>query len=121
MLAHLFKSDPYTVRVFESVERKVAPVICYAYSPPGCIISANGKAYFETFCTSIVVGNDVVTRMSKRSLKQLNGQIGGIIRGCNHPKTTILAGLVGRLISRRFRWASRFIPPFLVPKVYMLF
>lgn len=57
ILAHLLKADPYPVRSFEARE---APVKCFAYSPPGCIISRSGKEYFETFCTSIVIGTDVI-------------------------------------------------------------
>jgi hypothetical protein len=63
VLAHLLKSELYPVRAFESEARQAAPVKCFAYSPPGCIISAHGKEYFETFCTSIVVGLDVIPRM----------------------------------------------------------
>ncbi|GMT37340.1 hypothetical protein PFISCL1PPCAC_28637, partial [Pristionchus fissidentatus] len=39
-------------------------VRCYSFSPPGCVISANGQPEMETHVMSVVSGDDVVPRMS---------------------------------------------------------
>lgn len=118
ILAHLIKSDLQFNR-YPRIRVPVA-VQCFAYSPPGCVISREGKAYFKEFCTSIVVGMDLIPRLSRKSARNLIENIQEIVRTCNHAKIHILAGLVGRLFYQRSRWMRRLVPHFLVPKWFRI-
>ena len=46
-------------------------VTCYAYSPPGGLLSAQAAAESEKFCVSVVVGDDVIRRTSLANIVTL--------------------------------------------------
>ena len=46
-------------------------VTCYAYSPPGGLLSAQAAAESEKFCVSVVVGDDVIPRTSLANIVTL--------------------------------------------------
>ncbi len=50
-------------------------VYCYAYSPPGCMVSVEGIGIFEEFCTSVVLADDFIPRTSWNSLCRLRGKV----------------------------------------------
>lgn len=39
-------------------------VKCYAFSPPGCVISEHGQPEMEQHVLSVIVGDDLVPRIS---------------------------------------------------------
>ena len=49
-----------------------ADVRCWAYNPPGGLVSANLSAAMKPFCTSVIVSKDAISRMS---LKNISGMI----------------------------------------------
>ncbi|KAJ1551716.1 hypothetical protein HK096_003573 [Nowakowskiella sp. JEL0078] len=68
---------------------------CYAYAPPGCMMSAPAAEYFESFCTSIVIGDDLVPRLSRNSVEVLKWEVGRLLSTCEMPKWRILGSVIG--------------------------
>ncbi|KAJ3197750.1 hypothetical protein HDU82_001382 [Entophlyctis luteolus] len=67
---------------------------CYAFEPPGCIVSARAAEHFESFCTSIVMGDDVVTRLSRNTLEMLKMDIARHIANCDLPKWKVFGSVL---------------------------
>ncbi|KAI9090173.1 hypothetical protein DFS34DRAFT_597695 [Phlyctochytrium arcticum] len=61
-----------------------------AYSPPGCIITKEANPYFETFCTSVVLGFDMVPRLNRNTVENLKNTINELIDTCHHHKLQVL-------------------------------
>ena len=64
--------------------------IAYAYSPPGCLLSSAAASYFSAFCTSVVLGDDLVPRLSSASLERLKRQIKMLVEDCDRKKIEVL-------------------------------
>ncbi|KAJ3063839.1 hypothetical protein HDU98_000385 [Podochytrium sp. JEL0797] len=68
---------------------------CYAYEPPGCIVSRKAAQHFETFCTSVVMGDDVVSRLSRNTLEMLKLDIARHLANCDEPKWKVFGSVIG--------------------------
>jgi len=44
---------------------------CYPYSPPGCVFSENAAKFCESFMTSVILGEDVIPRLSLPNLAKM--------------------------------------------------
>ncbi|KAH6561201.1 hypothetical protein BASA62_010006 [Batrachochytrium salamandrivorans] len=95
LLAYLIKSSSR----YALLSPRVSAI---SYAPPGCMITAEGQSYFQTFCTSVVLGDDVIPRLKAHSVCFLKKQIIDELRRChNYHKTEILTGaLIGPMIRR---------------------
>ncbi|KAI8586738.1 Alpha/Beta hydrolase protein, partial [Geranomyces variabilis] len=65
---------------------------CIAYSPPGCMITAPAIPHFRRFCTSVVMGLDVVPRLNRNTLETLKRAVDEEVRTCNVHKLKVLGG-----------------------------
>ncbi|CAD5215322.1 unnamed protein product [Bursaphelenchus okinawaensis] len=65
-------------------------VRCYAFSPPGCVISEHGQSEMESHVLSIIVGDDLVPRISYQSLMDLKESIDEQIYSTDRAKYEIL-------------------------------
>ncbi|KAJ3168446.1 hypothetical protein HDU87_001002 [Geranomyces variabilis] len=65
---------------------------CIAYSPPGCMITAPAIPHFRRFCTSVVMGLDVVPRLNRNTLETLKRNVDEEVRTCNVHKLKVLGG-----------------------------
>jgi sn1-specific diacylglycerol lipase len=65
---------------------------CYAYAPPGGLLSADAAKYCESFVISLIYGDDLVGRMGIYSFEMLKYQIMGELNKCRTPKYRILLG-----------------------------
>ncbi|ULT98459.1 hypothetical protein L3Y34_000080 [Caenorhabditis briggsae] len=65
-------------------------VICYAFAPPGCVISEYGQDEMEKYVMSVVSGDDIVSRMSFQSLHRLRERVFQELMGCQRAKHEIL-------------------------------
>ncbi|KAJ3212323.1 hypothetical protein HDU67_003894 [Dinochytrium kinnereticum] len=75
---------------------------CYAYEPPGCLLSAAAATHFESFCTSLIMGDDIVPRTSKNSMEMLKMDVRRVIMACDHPKWRVFGSVLGsRLCCQR--------------------
>ncbi|CAI8058329.1 Diacylglycerol lipase-alpha [Geodia barretti] len=63
---------------------------CFAYSPPGCIFSLPVAQHSESFITSTVLGNDMISRVSFRALLYMKRQVEHLLTNCHKPKSQVL-------------------------------
>nr|XP_060642644.1 diacylglycerol lipase-beta [Anolis sagrei ordinatus] len=63
---------------------------CYAFSPPGGLLSKSLADYSKQFIISIILGKDVVPRLSMPNMEDLKRRIIRIVANCNRPKYQIL-------------------------------
>nr|XP_056722302.1 diacylglycerol lipase-beta [Euleptes europaea] len=63
---------------------------CYAFSPPGGLLSKSLADYTKQFIISVIVGKDVVPRLSMANMEDLKRRIIRIVANCNRPKYQIL-------------------------------
>ncbi|XP_062999198.1 diacylglycerol lipase-beta isoform X2 [Elgaria multicarinata webbii] len=63
---------------------------CYAFSPPGGLLSKSLAEYTKQFIVSVIVGKDVVPRLSMPNMEDLKRKIIRIVANCNRPKYQIL-------------------------------
>ncbi|KAM9101506.1 sn1-specific diacylglycerol lipase beta isoform X1 [Sarcophilus harrisii] len=65
-------------------------VKCYAFSPPRGLLSKSLSEYSKSFVVSLVLGKDVIPRLSVTNLEDLKRRILRVIAHCNKPKYKIL-------------------------------
>nr|XP_055196780.1 diacylglycerol lipase-beta isoform X2 [Nyctereutes procyonoides] len=65
-------------------------VRCYAFSPPRGLLSKSLYEYSKNFIVSLVLGKDVIPRLSVTNLEDLKKRILRVIAHCNKPKYKIL-------------------------------
>lgn len=63
---------------------------CYAYAPPGALVSRDLSRAMEPFVTSVVVGNDFIPRLSLPALRVLLAQCLALAARCQVAKPTLL-------------------------------
>ena len=61
-------------------------VLCYAYSPPGGLLSEAAAQESVKFTVSVLVGDDVIPRLSLRNIGTLSADINRTISSCSLPK-----------------------------------
>jgi sn1-specific diacylglycerol lipase len=71
---------------------------CYAFNPPGGIISPELSELARDFCTSVVVGYDAISRLSLQTVQELIDDMVSSLCRCKRPKLTIL---IDHLLGRR--------------------
>ncbi|XP_070340270.1 diacylglycerol lipase-beta isoform X1 [Equus asinus] len=65
-------------------------VRCYAFSPPRGLLSKSLYEYSKSFIVSVVLGDDVIPRLSVTNLEDLKRRLLRVIAHCNKPKYKIL-------------------------------
>ncbi|XP_026171718.1 sn1-specific diacylglycerol lipase beta [Mastacembelus armatus] len=63
---------------------------CYSFSPPGGLLSKALADYSKDFVVSVVLGKDLVPRLSIPNMEDLRRRILKIVSNCNKPKYRIL-------------------------------
>ena len=63
-------------------------VRCFAFSPPGGLLSLAAARFTETFCMSVIIGDDLVPRLSLSTLEALKRQMILELESCRHPKAS---------------------------------
>ncbi|NXG40881.1 DGLB lipase, partial [Psilopogon haemacephalus] len=63
---------------------------CYAFSPPGGLLSKSLADYTKRFIVSVILGKDLVARLSMPNMEDLKRRIVRIVANCNRPKYQIL-------------------------------
>nr|pir hypothetical protein F42G9.6 - Caenorhabditis elegans [Caenorhabditis elegans] len=72
------------------LKQEYPSVICYAFAPPGCVISEFGQDEMEKYVMSVVSGDDIVSRMSFQSLHRLRERVFQELLACQRAKYEIL-------------------------------
>ncbi|XP_039735824.1 diacylglycerol lipase-beta isoform X1 [Pteropus medius] len=71
--------------------RKAYPEVrCYAFSPPRGLLSKSLHEYSKNFTVSLVLGKDVIPRLSVTNMEDLKKRVLRVIAHCNRPKYKIL-------------------------------
>ncbi|XP_068613374.1 diacylglycerol lipase-beta-like [Brachionichthys hirsutus] len=63
---------------------------CYAFSPPGGLLSKALADYSKDFVISVVLGKDLVPRLSIPNIEDLKRRLLKVVSNCNKPKYCIL-------------------------------
>ncbi|XP_073722692.1 diacylglycerol lipase-beta [Misgurnus anguillicaudatus] len=63
---------------------------CYAFSPPGGLMSKSLAEYSKQFVISVVLGKDLVPRLSIPNMEDLKRRILKMVSNCSKPKYKIL-------------------------------
>ncbi|KAF1763607.1 hypothetical protein GCK72_011874 [Caenorhabditis remanei] len=72
------------------LKQEYPSVRCYAFAPPGCVISEFGQDEMEKYVMSVVSGDDIVSRMSFQSLHRLRERVFQELTACQRAKHEIL-------------------------------
>ncbi|KAG0416425.1 hypothetical protein HPB47_006439, partial [Ixodes persulcatus] len=67
-------------------------LLCYAYAPPGGLLSLPAVEYTKTFITSVVLGKDVVPRIGLHQMEALRTDLINAIKRSEDPKWKIILG-----------------------------
>ncbi|XP_038064401.1 diacylglycerol lipase-beta-like isoform X2 [Patiria miniata] len=65
---------------------------CYAFAPPGGLLSAEGVIYTADFVTSVLLGEDLVPRLALGTLDELKSRMMDIVKRSDRPKYQTLLG-----------------------------
>ncbi|KAJ3072771.1 hypothetical protein HK102_006162, partial [Quaeritorhiza haematococci] len=76
---------------------------CFCYEPPGSILSEHAAEYFESFVTSVILGDDLVPRLSRNAMDILKCHISELLYRCDYPKWQILGSVVSNSCCWRVR------------------
>ena len=77
------------------------PVRCIAYNPPGGLFDEGLKTISESFCTSIVCGQDAISRLSIGTTKRIIDDMMFALASCKRPKLSVLFdSIIGRYVNR---------------------
>ena len=86
LLAFLIKNDE-ELALFHSK----TTAICY--SPPAFTVSRPAIEYFKTFCTSVVFGDDFITRLNTRNIHILKEKIIRELSNCHERKIDLISSV----------------------------
>ncbi|XP_023209620.1 sn1-specific diacylglycerol lipase beta-like isoform X2 [Centruroides sculpturatus] len=83
-----------TASVLALLLRSKYPTLkCFAYSPPGGLLNADGVKHSEDFIFSVVVGDDLVSRLSVPTMEDMKRNILSCLTECDQPKYKVLLGV----------------------------
>ena len=73
---------------------------CIAYNPPGGLVDEKLRVVSEAYCTSVVCGQDAISRMSFGTLKRVIDDMMFALASCKRPKLSILFdSIIGRYVN----------------------
>lgn len=78
--------------------RSIRPhVKCIAFNPPGGLLNDTLRQDSQSFCTSVVCGQDAISRMSIGTMKRLIDDMMFALASCKRPKLSVLLdSVIGR-------------------------
>uniref|UniRef100_A0A0K0DHD8 sn-1-specific diacylglycerol lipase n=1 Tax=Angiostrongylus cantonensis TaxID=6313 RepID=A0A0K0DHD8_ANGCA len=79
------------------LKQEYPDVRCFAFAPPGCVISENGQHEMEQHVMSIVSGDDVVSRISFHAMHRLRVKVIAELNASTKAKYEILIRGIFRL------------------------
>lgn len=72
------------------LRQKYPDLTCYAYSPPGGLLTLEAAQYSRSFITSVVLGKDVVPRLGLHQMESLRFDLITAIQQCRLPKWRVI-------------------------------
>ncbi|XP_040564209.1 diacylglycerol lipase-alpha [Lepeophtheirus salmonis] len=89
---------------------------CFAYSPPGGLLSRNVVNYTKSFITSVVVGKDVIPRVGLHQLEALRHDLMYAIHKNEEPKYKILSSALSCCGGGNENWTEADLSATLSPR-----
>ena len=71
------------------LREKYPQLYCYAYSPPGGLLSPDAVEESKKFTTSIVVGKDVIPRLGTAQLEYFRSDLLYLLENSTAPKVIL--------------------------------
>jgi len=91
------------------LKQEFPDVHCVAFNPPGGLLSKNLSDISASVCTSVIVGKDVISRLSFKTAKRVVDEMAIALARCQKPKLRIAAeAMMGS--RQRAAAASTFMP-----------
>lgn len=75
-------------------QSKFPDLVCYAYAPPGGLLSYELVEYSKSFITSVVLGKDIVPRLGLRQMESLRYDLIHAIKESSDPKYKIIGSVL---------------------------
>ena len=75
-------------------QSKFPDLLCYAYAPPGGLLSYELVEYSKSFITSVVLGKDIVPRLGLRQMESLRYDLIHAIKESADPKYKIIGSVL---------------------------
>lgn len=75
-------------------QSKYPDLTCYAYSPPGGLLSYELVEHSKSYITSVVLGKDIVPRLGLRQMESLRYDLIHAIKESQDPKYKIIGGVL---------------------------
>lgn len=75
-------------------QSKFPDLVCYAYAPPGGLLSHELVEYSKSFITSVVLGKDIVPRLGLRQMESLRYDLIHAIKESDDPKYKIIGSVL---------------------------
>ena len=89
-------------------DTKPGDIICFAFSPPGGLCSPEFARATLPYVMSVVVGDDLVPRLSMQSLHNLRASILTVLGQCGQPKYRLLAQVLPLVLVWGGAWANNY-------------
>ena len=67
---------------------------CFAFSPPGGLMSLEAVKYSEDFIMSVTLGDDIVPRLSVPTVEDMKKKLFKCIENCEKPKVKLILKIV---------------------------
>ena len=74
------------------LKQEFPDLVCFAYAPPGGLLSAPALEYTKEFIISVVLGKDVIPRLGLHQMETLRFDLINAIKQCSEPKWKIIGG-----------------------------
>jgi sn1-specific diacylglycerol lipase len=82
-----------TAAILTFLLRRTYPeTVCYAFSPPGCVLNEAAAKASKSFVISVVLGRDWVPRLSIESVLRLKSSMKTALVECRLPKYQVRIG-----------------------------
>lgn len=76
-------------------------VVCWSFSPPGGLTSIDLSRAMQDFCCSVVMGKDLISRLSLATLERLRDEMITSLARCKMTKARLLLGSLNKDNRRR--------------------
>lgn len=72
------------------LKEKYRNVICFAFAPPGGLLSEDAAEYSKNFVVSVVLGKDIVPRLGLHQMEKLRFDLIKTIKQCSSTKMKVI-------------------------------
>nr|CAB3236194.1 sn1-specific diacylglycerol lipase alpha [Phallusia mammillata] len=93
-----------------SLKRRYPHLICYAYSPPGGLLSLAAMEGSKHYINTAVLGKDMITRTGIVQLERLRNEITSLLKATSLPKYRVILGNLVHTTQSRHKLLQHAVP-----------